>query len=133
MGLVSRIFVFAGLVNIVGTLGVSAGFTNRYLTELDPVVFSWLGLVSIILWGAAYIAVSKRYQQVPALVAVFAIEKFVYFAAWLMWLREPPAPLTEIFSRSATTGAFFASYGLIDLSFGIFFAWAYFRTKSGRS
>lgn len=132
MSLVSRIFVFAGLVNIVGVLIFSAGFTNQYLTELDPVVFSWLGLVSILLWGAAYIAVAKSYRQVPALVAVFAVEKFVYFVAWLRWLREPPEPLTDIFSRSAITGACLSSYGLIDLSFGIFFAWVYFTTKSER-
>ncbi len=129
MGTTSKIFVLAGLVNIVGTLAFSAGFTNHYLTDLYPEVFSWMGLIAVMLWGAAYIAVSKSYRQAPALIAVFAVEKLVYFGTWLLWLGAKPASFQQIFATSLTTGAFYASYGLIDLAFGIFFAWVYFRVK----
>lgn len=129
MSLISKIFVLAGLVNIVGTLAFSAGFTNSYLSDLYPAVFSWMGLIGIMLWGAAYIAVAKSYRAVPKLVAVFAIEKFIYFATWVVWLRDAPASIGEILGRSMTTGAFYASYGLIDLAFGLFFAWVYFKAQ----
>ncbi len=129
MGTTSKIFVLAGLVNIVGTLAFSAGFTNHYLTELYPEVFSWMGLIAIMLWGAAYIAVSKSYAHVPGLVLVFVVEKLVYFASWVVWLWCKTVPLAEIFATSLTTGAFLASYGLIDLAFGVFFGWVYFKVK----
>ena len=129
-GSISRIFVAAGLVNIVGTLIFSAGFTNRYLTELYPEVFSWLGLAGVMLWGAAYIAVSKSYRQVRLLVLVFVVEKLLYFGTWVLWLRDQPVPFSEIFERSLTTGAFFLSYGPIDLAFGLFFGWVYLKSKS---
>lgn len=130
MILTSKVFILAGLVNIVGTLAFSAGFTNSYLTELYPEVFSWMGLIAIMLWGAAYIAVSKSYWRVPALVAVFAVEKFIYFGTWVAWLLDRPPSIGEIFETSLTTGAFYAAYGLIDLAFGVFFAWVYFRVKN---
>ncbi|MCZ6508886.1 MAG: hypothetical protein O7A04_12685 [Acidobacteria bacterium] len=118
---ISKIFVAAGLVNIVGVLVVSKAFTSDYAPRLDPDVFSWLGLVSIMLWGAAYIAVSRHYQNVPALLAVFFVEKLVYFGAWLIWILDPPVPLGEVFQHSKIVGGFFAGYGLIDLAFGLFF------------
>jgi len=129
MSTISKIFVLAGLVNLVGSLAFSAGFTNRYLTDLYPEVFSWMGWIAIMLWGAAYIAVSKSYQHVPKLVAVFAVEKLIYFSTWVLWLSDKPASIGEIVSNSLITGAFYASYGLIDLAFGVFFAWVYFNLR----
>lgn len=118
-------------MNIVGALVFSAGFTNHYLTELHPAVFSWLGWVSVMLWGAAYIAVARRYREVPAIVAVFAVEKLVYVGTWLLWLSDMPVSWRTLFDRSLLTGAFFAVYGLIDLAFGLFFTWVAVTTRRG--
>ena len=133
MTTVSKVFVLAGLVNIGGVLLFSAGFTNDYLSELYPAVVSWFGLIAIMLWGAAYIAVAKSYARVRALVAVFMVEKLVYFATWVCWLLYPRPSLGEIFETSVLTGAFYASYGLIDLAFGVFFGWVAFARAAPAS
>ncbi len=129
---ISKIFVAAGVVNLVAVLVGSKAFTSDYLTQLQPAVFSWLGLVSIMLWGAAYIAVSRRYRQVPALLAVFFVEKVAYFWAWLRWNLDPPVPLAEVFQNSKVLGVWFATYGLVDLAFGLFFLWAMIQVRKGR-
>ena len=128
----SKIFVVAGLVNIVGVLVVTRAFTSDYPTQLDPHVFSWLGLVSIMLWGAAYIAVSRAYHHIPVLLAVFFVEKLVYFGAWLQWILDPPVPLADISEKSKIVGAFFAGYGMIDLAFGLFFLWVLLQVRKSR-
>ncbi len=127
---ISKTFVVAGLVNIVGVLVVSKVFTSDQAYLLDEYVFSWLGLVSIMLWGAAYIAVSRRYQHVPALLPVFFVEKLLYFGAWLNWILSPPKTLADIFQESTILGAFFAGYGPIDLAFGLFFLWVWLNVRN---
>jgi hypothetical protein len=116
-------FIFAGCVNFFGTLLVSRGFTNHLLTSLDPVVFSNFGLIAIMLWGMAYVAVSKSYHLVPYVVFVFMIEKFVYAIAWILWITRSGHQLPRLLSDAAATGAFFLTYGVVDFLFGIFFAW----------
>lgn len=130
---ISKIFVAAGAVNILGVLLGTKAFTSSYLGELQPAVFSWLGLVSILLWGAAYIAVSRSYPHVPALLAVFFVEKLVYFWAWLGWIRNPSVPLAEVFETSKIVGVFMSGYGLIDLSFGLFFLWTFVQVRKSRA
>lgn len=44
-------FILAGIYNLVGILGFTQFFTDRTLMENDPIVFSWLGQIAIILWG----------------------------------------------------------------------------------
>ena len=68
-------FIAAGLANIVGVLFFSMGFTNESLNKASPVVMSNFGLLMIIIWGMAYLAVSNSYMHVKTLVGVFAIEK----------------------------------------------------------
>jgi hypothetical protein len=121
-------FWAAGGMNIGGVLIFSLGFTNTYLSELFPAVFAPFGLVGILLWGAAYLAVSRSYAAVPALVAVFAVEKAVYTCTWFVWLAEHGAELPAIFARSPVTGVFYVIYGPNDLLFGVFFAWVAWRT-----
>jgi hypothetical protein len=115
-------FLLGGGVNILGTLLVSAGFTNRTLTSLDPVVFSNFGLVAIMLWGLAYVAVSRSYQHVPFLVLVFALEKLVYTILWFRWITRFGDQLPGISSQAPLTAMFYRGYGLVDFSFGVFFA-----------
>ena len=123
------IFRVAGLTNIVGVLLFSLALTNERLIELSPIVFSRFGLVSIMLWGAAYFAVSGSYRSVPGIVAVFAVEKLVYVVTWAVWLRLHGAVLPALLSESPLTGVFYAVYGAIDLVFGVFFAMAFWCSK----
>ena len=67
---ISKLFVFAGLSNILGVLIFSKLFTNQVMMNTQPDVMGYFGLISIILWGLAYIAaseceVSHRNQTVP--------------------------------------------------------------------
>ena len=116
-------FWLAGAYNITGALLFSKLFTNTLLTSLDPVVFSWLGLVSIMLWGIAYISVAKSYPSVPCLLLVFFVEKMIYTATWLSWLVKNGSTLPSLFSESPLTAICFAVYGSGDFVFGLFFLW----------
>ena len=128
---ITRGFVLAGAVNVLGMLVVSKLFTNSLLHATDPAVFSWLGQVAIVLWGLAYWAVAKSYQHVPYLVLVFFIEKMVYAVAWLVWLLQNSHSLTSIASESLTTAIFFGVYGAGDFAFGLFFGWVALKVLKG--
>lgn len=120
---ISQVFLLAGLYNIGGILVFSLGFTNTLLTTLYPEVFSWLGLVAIILWGLAYASVANSYAAVPWLVAVFALEKMVYVGTWVYWHARHWGQFGDIVSQSPLTAMFYAVYGAGDLGFGLFFLW----------
>ncbi len=120
---ITKGFLLAAAYNIVGILTISKVFTNPKMAELDPAVFSWLGILAIILWGMAYGAVAKSYQSVPTLILVFFVEKMVYVTTWLMWLSKNGSTLPSVFAESPLTGFFFAVYGAGDLAFGLFFLW----------
>lgn len=115
-------FYAAAIVNITGIWLFSLGYTNQLMSALYPGVFSTFSLVCIQLWGLAYWAVAKSYAQVPLLIAVFAVEKFAYVATWLVWMSHFGKDLPELMSQSFITANFYAAYGLIDLTFGMFFA-----------
>jgi hypothetical protein len=126
-------FRIAGFVNLFGSLFVSVGFTNRMLTSLDPVVFSNFGFVCIMLWGMAYVAVSRSYHHVPYIVVVFAVEKLVYTIIWLLWISQFGHRLPSVFSDSRLTGTFYLTYGPTDFLFGVFFAAVAVRTLRQRN
>jgi hypothetical protein len=115
-------FQAAGLVNVAGVLLFSKAFTNEALISKSPVVFSRFGLVCIVLWGLAYLAVARRHQQVPLLVAVFAVQKFMYTGTWFSWIHRFGSELPRLFSESPLAAVFYTVYGPTDLLFGIFFA-----------
>lgn len=101
-------------------------------TVTDPVVFSWVGQLGIILWGMAYLSVSKSFWKVPHLIAVFAIEKMLYAVAWAIWLFDNQDDLNELSQSSPLMWAFFSTYGFGDFLFGIFFgvvAWFAFKGR----
>lgn len=114
-------FVAAAAFNIVGMLFVSKGFTNPLLAETDPVVYSLMGQIAVVLWGFAYLAVARSYRAVPYLLLVFCAEKIVYFVAWLLWLSTKGHTLPQIEAVSPTTAGFFMTYGAGDGLFAIFF------------
>lgn len=130
--LTTRIFWLAGAYNVFGMLLFSQLFMNPLLASTDPAVFSWLGQVAIVLWGLAYWAVAKTYHHVPALVAVFALEKLVYVLAWARWLLEKAQTLPAISAESPLTAVFFSLYGAGDLLFGLFFAWTALQIGKAR-
>jgi len=117
-------FIFAGLMNM-SALVFSRLFTNGVIAEADPVVMSNFGLLMIVVWGLAYISVAKCYQQVKWLVGVFAVEKLIYGIAWVRWLLDNS--LSEVMDKDVMAGLFFASYGVNDWIFCIFFTLVFAR------
>lgn len=125
---ITRGFHAAGFVNIFGILLFSAAYTNDLMSALYPSVFSKFSLVCIQLWGLAYWATAKSYDKVPLLVAVFALEKFAYTGTWLVWMYHFGQRLPDLMSQSFLTANFYLAYGLIDFSFGLFFAAVAYRS-----
>lgn len=122
-------FIAAGVANIVGVLTATVFFTNPLVAEQYPEVFSDFGMAAIMLWGLAYIAVANHYAKVPWLLAVFALEKAAYVVTWLIWFSAKGDGLGVLYEQSFVTGLFYSVYGINDLVFGLFFAWAFLRTR----
>lgn len=123
-------FYLAGAANILGILTFSLAFTNSEMMRLSPRVFSSFGVLAVILWGLAYLSVAKTYHHVPKLIAVFALEKLVYFITWLWWLYHHGAELPGLYTTAPLTANFYTLYGPLDLAFGLFFAAVAFRAKA---
>jgi hypothetical protein len=121
--LITKGFWLAGAYNISGVLIFSKLFTNSLLSSLDPAVFSWLGLVAVILWGLAYCSVARSYGSVPYLLLVFVVEKMIYTTTWLLWLTRNGSTLPALFSESPLTATYYSIYGAGDFAFGLFFLW----------
>lgn len=125
----SKGFWLAGGYNVFGILLFSRLFTNPTLAAVDPVVFSQLGQVVIVLWGIAYWSAAKAYRQVPLLVLVFAIEKLVFALTGLTWLIEKGNTLPALAAQSPLTALFFAAYGAGDFAFFLFFTWVAWQCR----
>ena len=110
--------IIAGFYNIGGILIFSRFFTSNALTLLDPETFSSLGMISIMLWGCAYLSVCRIISQVRILLFVFFIEKMIYTFLWTRWLLLQHARLIE---APWMTRFFLSSYGLGDFLFGFGF------------
>lgn len=117
---ISKGFLFAGLANILGVITLSKFFTNQVMMETQPDVMGYFGLISIVLWGMAYIAVRKTYAFLPWLVAVFLIEKIIYVAVYIKWFSSNS--LSAVYEQDAFAGVFYTIYGVNDFIFGLFFA-----------
>lgn len=115
---ISKGFIAGGLMNM-SVLIFSKFFSNPVITEYDPVVMSNFGLLMIVIWGLAYISVTKSYQHVKWLVGVFVIEKLIYGVIWINWLLNHN--LSEVYKKDTLAGLFFSMYGVNDwLFFGFF-------------
>lgn len=121
-------FLAGGVANIGGVLLATAAFTSPVVARHDPAVFSDFGMFAIMLWGLAYIAVSRAYAAVPWLVAVFALEKAAYVLCWLLWM-DTGSDLGLVYQQSFFAGLFYTVYGANDLAFGLFFAWVFLDTR----
>ncbi len=123
-------FIAAGLMNILGVLLLSRGFTNAAIHEADPVVMSRFGLLMIVIWGLAYLGAAAVAGQARWLAAAFAVEKLVYGAVWLAWLSQNS--LAALYAKDAFAGLFFSIYGANDLAFMLFFAWVAWASPPSR-
>jgi hypothetical protein len=126
-------FIIAGCVNVLGIPIFSKFFTNTLLMTMDAGTFSTAGLGVIMLWGLAYIAVSRSYSLVPAMAAVFALEKFFYTAVWGRWLWNHGGELASLYAQDALTGFFYSVYGINDFLFGVFFMYAFILARKKRA
>lgn len=118
-------FIIAGLSNILGVIICSKAFTNDVMLATQPDVMGYFGLISIILWGLAYISVCKSYNQVRWLVGVFVIEKLVYVIAWLAFITSHS--LSAIYELDVLAGVFYTIYGANDFIFMLFFSFVFLK------
>ena len=121
-------FIAAGLMNIGGILLFSRVFTNETMNQADPVVMSNFGLLMIIVWGLAYLAVSSTYERAKWIIAVFAIEKLVYVITWGIWISKNE--LSSLYSNDLFAGVFYTIYGPNDIVFMLFFSWVFLGIKT---
>ena len=119
---ITKGFITAGLMNM-SALVFSRFFTNSTIPESDPVVMSNFGLLMIVVWGLAYIAVAKNFHQVKWLIGVFAIEKLIYGCVWVKWLMNNN--VKAVFEKDVMAGIFYAIYGVNDWIFFLFFAFVF--------
>lgn len=124
-------FVLAGLSNILGVLICSKMFTNQVMMDTQPAVMSYFGLLAIILWGLAYIAVCKSYRHVPWLIGVFVVEKLAYVITWCLFLSNQS--LTNVYDQDVLAGIFYSIYGLNDFAFMLFFAYVFWTIRQRSS
>ena len=122
---IRRGFVIAGLSNILGVIICSKVFTNGVMLAAQPDVMGYFGLISIILWGLAYISISKSYNQVRWLVGVFAIEKLVYVIVWLAFITSHS--LSAVYEQDVLAGVFYTIYGANDFIFMLFFCFVFLK------
>ncbi len=114
-------FLLAGIVNIVGILIVTHGMTSATIGNADPAVSSDFGIISIILWGLAYIATIPHAASSILLPAVFALEKLAYTINWAIWMGNHAASVEVIRNEDFLGGFFLGGYGINDGLFCVFF------------
>jgi len=152
MAIIPFLFYLSGLINIVGisilswrdlvTLyrGFFANFAGTdgglVIDELSPGglypnVFSAEGCLCIMLWGLAYIAVARKYKQVPGLCLVFCLEKIFYFLTWVNWYYQNSNHLPGLYERKPLLALFFQIYGWNDAFFAVVFFIAFLACFSG--
>ncbi|AGC78732.1 hypothetical protein LX97_02508 [Nonlabens dokdonensis] len=125
--IITKGFILSGIVNTLGILFFTKVFTNDVIPETDPVVMSYFGLLMIMVWGVAFIAVAKVFEKVKWLIAVFALEKLCYVIAYGYWFTNNS--LQEVYNRDFIAGVFYSIYGLNDFFFMLFFGYVFFKIK----
>jgi hypothetical protein len=123
--LITKVFILSGLMNIFGVLIFSRLFNNPVILEFDSQTLSNFGLLMIVIWGFAYISVSKSFYEVKWLIGIFAIEKLVYAIIWTSWQMNNN--LSDVFEKDKMAGIFYSVYGLNDWIFFFFFLFVFVR------
>ena len=120
-------FIAAGLMNIIAVLILSRFFTNEVIPETDPAVMSNFGLLMIMDWGLAYIALAVDYRKAKWLVGVFVVEKLIYVIAWFMWIVNND--VSKVYEKDLFAGLFYSVYGINDLIFFLFFLFVFYKIQ----
>jgi hypothetical protein len=120
-------FIAAGLMNIIAVLVLSKFFTNEVIPETDPAVMSNFGLLMIMVWGLAYIALAVNYRKAKWVVGVFVVEKLIYVIAWLMWIVNND--VSKVYEKDLFAGLFYSVYGLNDFLFFVFFLYVFYKIQ----
>lgn len=118
-------FILAGMMNILGVLTFSRIFTNDVIPEFDTQAMSNFGQLMIVLWGFVFIAVSKSFQHLKWLIAVFTLEKLIYATHWTKWMTNNN--LSEVYEKDTMAGIFYTIYGINDWVFFFFFLFVFVR------
>ena len=84
----------------------------------------------IVLWGFVFIAVSKYFQNLKWLIAVFTLEKLIYATHWTKWMTINN--LTDVFEKDKMAGIFYTIYGINDWIFFVFFLFVFIRLTRER-
>jgi hypothetical protein len=113
-------FLAAALFNVGGMLVHTRGFTSYPAAALIPSLFGPDGCLLIVVWGLAYAAVARHWAQLPALCAVFALEKAFYTFSWVRFWQV--ASLDAILHEHPGAASLLVAYGLGDGLFGLMFA-----------
>ncbi|BAO55874.1 hypothetical protein [Nonlabens marinus] len=125
---ITKGFIVSGVMNTLGVLIFTKGFTNNVIPETDPVVMSYFGLLMIMVWGLAFIAVARIFDKVKWLVGVFVLEKLAYVIAYSYWISNHS--LLDVYDQDVMAGLFYSVYGLNDFMFMLFFSYVFFKIKS---
>jgi hypothetical protein len=126
MNKITLFFWIAALYNACIIL-FSKGFSTD-LGVIDP-LFLPEGCIGILLWGAAYFALSRRYERTPSIALVFCFEKAFYGFHWVFWMLAHHQELAEITAEDPISGSFYAIYGIGDLLFMVFFGWVAWKWR----
>ena len=119
---ITKGFIVAGFMNMTALI-FSRFFTNETINEYDPMVMSNFGLLMILVWGLAYIAIAKQFHHVKWIIAVFALEKFIYGYVWANWMINHH--IKEVFEKDLMAGMFYTMYGINDWIFFVFFSFVF--------
>lgn len=104
--LINKGLIAAAMMNFSGVLIFSRGFTSSAINNADPLLMSNFGLLMIVVWGLAYLSAATIRSNIRWLTGVFALEKFVYFVFWILWLLGNS--LSEVYSKDVFAGIFIA-------------------------
>ncbi|AZI32453.1 hypothetical protein [Kaistella carnis] len=128
--LLTKGFIAAGLMNVFGVITFSRIFTNTVIPEFDSQAMSNFGLLMIVIWGLVFIAVSKNFQHLKWLIAVFTLEKLIYATHWTKWMTTNN--LRDVFEKDKMAGIFYTIYGINDWIFFTFFLFVFIRLTPER-
>lgn len=125
---ISKGFIAAGVSNLIGVALFSKLFTNTVLFNEDPQVMGPFGLVMIMVWGLAFIAVAYTFKNLKWLVGVFALEKISYVIASINWHSNNS--VSAVYEQDALAGIFYGIYGINDFLFFLFFCYVFFKKST---
>ncbi|KAK3281522.1 hypothetical protein CYMTET_10689 [Cymbomonas tetramitiformis] len=123
------ICVLGALFNF-GLLPLNLGFTSWESIASHDEAFSWVGQVSILLWGGAYFAARnlKSGDAASDLFLLFAFEKLLYVVNFVSWhsTHNVRALWSKAFDTAQVdlhmSALFYTVYGVGDLIFCLLFA-----------